>query len=95
MRRQGSSPIHDGIGPAKDCSPRFFDGKTPALHDQLLFQNFGTEAAIIPVALTFQAAFENIVTIRELVSEELGLQQPPRWKQGVLSFHYGQRSDPP
>ncbi|MCE3223655.1 MAG: putative Amylo-alpha,6-glucosidase [Nitrospira sp.] len=67
---------------------RLLDGKTPALHDRLLFQNFGTEAAVIPVALAFQAAFEDIFTIRELVSEERGLQQPPSWKQGVLSFHY-------
>ncbi len=67
---------------------RVIDGEGQALHDRLLFENFGPQRLAFPVTLTFQAGFEDVFAVRELVHDHGGTPHLPHWQGGTLWFAY-------
>jgi glycogen debranching enzyme len=67
---------------------RAIDADKLTLHEVITFQNFGLQRIEFPVALTFQAAFEDLYAVRELLPEQLGTLHQPSWTDGTLSFLY-------
>jgi glycogen debranching enzyme len=67
---------------------RLLDGKSLALYDRLLFQNFGLESVEFPVSIRFHAAFEDIFSVREQRLEESGRIHAPSWEESRLCFRY-------
>ncbi len=67
---------------------RVLDGARCALHDVFEFHNYGLTPIRFPVALTFQAQFEDIFTVRGMVPERLGKLRAPAWRGGSLTLGY-------
>ncbi len=67
---------------------RFLDGKAVALHERFTFRNHTTRDVQFPVALRFQAAFEDVFAVRGQPGKLQGRLHPPAWKQGTLTFLY-------
>ena len=67
---------------------RMVDTEHLALYEELTYQNYGTKHIELPVALTFQAAFEPLFAVRGLLAEKRGKARPPRWHEGHLCFLY-------
>jgi glycogen debranching enzyme len=67
---------------------RTVDTEHLALYEELTCQNYGAERIELPVALTFQAAFEPLFAVRGLLVEKLGKAHPPRWHDGHSCFLY-------
>jgi len=67
---------------------RTLDTEKLALYEELTCQNYGVERIELPLALTFQAAFEPLFAVRGLLAEQRGKARPPRWHEGHLCFLY-------
>jgi glycogen debranching enzyme len=67
---------------------RTLDTEPLALLEELTCQNYGVERIELPLALTFQAAFEPLFAVRGLLAEKRGTARPPRWHEGHLCFLY-------
>ena len=67
---------------------RLLDGKGLALHERIEIRNFGSASVEFPVTLTFQARFEDVYTVRQMLHETPGKLQGPKWTDDVLSFVY-------
>lgn len=67
---------------------RVIDGDNAALYDVLALQNYGLERIDFPLALTFQAEFEDVFAVRGLLPEQLGRLHAPEWSSGALRFAY-------
>jgi glycogen debranching enzyme len=67
---------------------RTIDTEHLVLSEELTCQNYGVERIALPVALTFQAAFEPLFAVRGLLAEQRGTVHPPRWHNGHLCFRY-------
>ncbi len=67
---------------------RVLDAGQTTVHEILTFRNFGQHAYDLPVTLRFRAGFEDIFSVRELLHEAAGLQDPPGWRDGRLHFVY-------
>ena len=64
------------------------DSDQRALYDLLTLENYELELIELPLTLTFQAAFEDVFSIRGLLPARLGQLRPPQWKDGTLSMVY-------
>ncbi len=58
------------------------------VHDLFTFHNYGAEPISFPLALTFQAGFEDVFAVRGAISERRGSLKPPRWQNHQLLFTY-------
>ncbi|MEX0806540.1 MAG: glycogen debranching N-terminal domain-containing protein [Candidatus Binatia bacterium] len=67
---------------------RSINSGKPVLHDLLEFQNFGLKPIEFPISLAFQAGFEDVFAVREMLDERSGKLRPPQWSNGVLTFVY-------
>ena len=67
---------------------RTIDTEHLALSEELTCQNYGVELIVLPLALTFRAAFEPLFAVRGLLAELRGQAHPPRWHEGHLCFLY-------
>jgi len=67
---------------------RVLEADRPALHDIITLQNFGLEPIEFPVSMAFQAGFEDVYAVRELLPERLGTLHQASWQEGALSFIY-------
>ena len=67
---------------------RLLEGRRPALHDVLMFHNFGRQLMEVSVTVTFQATFEDIFVVRGLGAEPGGRRHDPTWRDAVLNFLY-------
>lgn len=67
---------------------RAIDAEDTALDDLLTLQSFSATAVEFSLALTFRAEFEDIYTVRELLSECPGKIYRPEWKKKRLRFLY-------
>ncbi len=67
---------------------RVLDSQERALYDRLTFQNYKQEAISFPVSFRFQAAFEDIFTVRGMPTKKRGKLHPPTWEDGCLFFRY-------
>lgn len=67
---------------------RIIASKQLAIEEQLTFTNYDVNPVELPVELTFQAAFEDIFTVRGFLSGRRGTVHGPSWRNGVLSFMY-------
>jgi glycogen debranching enzyme len=67
---------------------RTLDGKTPALADAIEIRNYGREGVVLPVDLRFACGFEDVFTIRGLLSVDTGEREPLRWDGHDLVFGY-------
>lgn len=67
---------------------RILDADQTAVHEILTFQNFGQDACDLPVTLRFNAGFEDVFNVRELLLEVPGNADPPAWRDGKLQFVY-------
>jgi len=67
---------------------RLLDSENLALHEIIEIRNFGCESVEFPLSLTFQAGFEDVYTVRQLLHETPGKLYIPRWTDDVLSFLY-------
>jgi glycogen debranching enzyme len=67
---------------------RTLDMEHLVLSEELTCHNYGVERIELPLALTFQAAFEPLFAVRGLLPEKLGKAYPPRWHKGHLCFLY-------
>jgi len=59
-----------------------------ALEERLTFTNYGIDPVELPVEFTFQAAFEDIFTVRGFLSGKRGAVRGPSWHNYVLGFLY-------
>ncbi|MGH7230604.1 MAG: amylo-alpha-1,6-glucosidase [Nitrospiraceae bacterium] len=67
---------------------RLIDSDTPALRDRLTFRSFTLKPVELQISLTFQAAFEDVFTIRGLMPKRYGDLHAPVWNDGALVFRY-------
>src|SRR5262245_19748448 len=67
---------------------RTLDTQKLVLFEELTCQNYGVECIELPLALTFQAAFEPLFVVRGLLAEKHGKARPPCWHDGHLCFLY-------
>jgi glycogen debranching enzyme len=67
---------------------RLVDAGEPALDEVITVENFEAGDAAFPLALTFEAGFEDVFAIRGLLPEKLGKNHEPEWKDGALRFVY-------
>ena len=72
---------------------RVIDAAKRALHEVLTFQNFGRQRIEFPIAFAFQAAFEDVYAVRELLPEQFGTLRQPSWHDGALTFLYEGRDN--
>jgi glycogen debranching enzyme len=72
---------------------RVVDGASRALHERLIFYNFGQERYELPIAFKFRAEFEDLYVVRGLLREDLGTLEAPSWSDGTLHFRYQGRDD--
>lgn len=59
-----------------------------ALEDCFTFANYGVEAIEFSLELTFDAAFEDVFTVRGFMTGRRGKTQSPAWRGRVLRFVY-------
>ncbi|HEY0456221.1 MAG TPA: glycogen debranching N-terminal domain-containing protein, partial [Verrucomicrobiae bacterium] len=52
------------------------------------FSNFSNNPTELPVSLAYSCAFEDVFSVRGLLSEKLGKVQKPSFRDGVLTFFY-------
>ncbi len=67
---------------------RALDSETPALLDELRFQNFTLDAVRFSATLVFRAAFEDLYFVRGLMQRRRGKSLEPRWRDGTLRLGY-------
>jgi glycogen debranching enzyme len=82
---EGEHIEKDSIGLRWD---RVIDGNRHTLIDLLTLQNYGPKPIEFPIALAFQAEFEDVFAIRGLLPRQPGSLHPPEWKSGTLRFSY-------
>jgi glycogen debranching enzyme len=70
---------------------RTIQGDTPGLDDALEIRNLGLEPITLPVALMFDARFEDIFAVRGLFLQPLGTRHAPRWSGRSLTLSYDGR----
>jgi len=70
---------------------RTIQGDTPGLDDALEIRNLGLEPITLPVALMFDARFEDIFAVRGLFLQSLGTRHAPRWSGRSLTLSYDGR----
>jgi glycogen debranching enzyme len=64
------------------------DGAEPALHDQLVIQNFGRQVADFALSFKFRTAFEDVYAVRGFRVQQLGVLHEPAWRNDMLYFFY-------
>lgn len=67
---------------------RVLASKTPALLDELRFQNFSLKPVRFSIGLAFQSAFEDVYVVRGLTKPRLGQPEGPQWHGDVLRLAY-------
>lgn len=67
---------------------RVLDGKELKLEETLVFQNFSVDPLVFDATLTFDATFEDVFTVRGLISDRQGVRSAPQWSDRTLSFIY-------
>ncbi len=67
---------------------RVIDGNRHTLTDLLTIQNYGLERIEFPIALCFQAEFEDVFAVRGLLPRRPGTLHQPAWSSGVLRLSY-------
>lgn len=67
---------------------RLVDGANSALHDAIELQNFGLQAIEFPISLAFEAGFQDVFAVRQMLDETPGKLQAPHWSDGLLTFIY-------
>jgi glycogen debranching enzyme len=67
---------------------RVLAAETPALRDELRFQNFSLTPIRFSIALTFRSAFEDVYVVRGLTKAARGHVQSPQWHGDVLTLAY-------
>jgi glycogen debranching enzyme len=67
---------------------RLLDAEQLALHEVMTFRNFGMQPYALPVALTFDAGFEDIFGVREMAGQPPGRRAASVWQDGALTFVY-------
>lgn len=67
---------------------RLIDGANSALHDAIELQNFGLQAIEFPISLAFEAGFQDVFAVRQMLDETPGKLQAPHWSDGLLTFIY-------
>lgn len=67
---------------------RLLDSDRLVLHELIEVRNFGRQHVESSVMFTFNAGFEDIYTVRQLLDERPGQLYLPEWLNGVLSFLY-------
>ncbi len=67
---------------------RILDSDQKTLLDTLTFHNYGMNEVSFPIALSFQAHFEDIFSIRGLLQMQPGKILPPVWSGKDLVFAY-------
>ena len=59
-----------------------------SLLDRITFRNYDMASIKFPIALTFQAGFQDIFIIRGAKHKKTGHLQAPTWNNGALTFKY-------
>jgi len=67
---------------------RLIESAKLALLDRITFRNYDVAPINFPVALTFQAGFQDIFIIRGAEHKKTGQLRKPTWDNGVLRFTY-------
>lgn len=67
---------------------RVLAADTPALLDELRFQNFSLKPIRFSITLAFRSAFEDVYVVRGLTKAPRGRSQSPQWHRDVLTFAY-------
>lgn len=67
---------------------RTIDGEQRVLHDAVAIQNFMQQPVVLPLAVTFRTAFDDIFEVRGARAERVGRADAPVWRNGVLRFVY-------
>lgn len=67
---------------------RTLDPAAPALHETLVFRTYRRDRGTLPIALAFDARFEDVFEVRGLFRQMLGTVRRPRWSGRTLSFIY-------
>jgi glycogen debranching enzyme len=67
---------------------RVLDGERLRLSDQLTVNNLGLEPVAFPITIAFDAAFEDVFTVRALLNEQPGHVSPAEWHGNALVFRY-------
>jgi glycogen debranching enzyme len=84
--------LHDGTTMERETLGitwhRLLDSDTPALLDELEFQNFTQRAMQFSISLTVRAEFEDIYLVRGLMTQRHGQARQPQWHKGVLTMRY-------
>lgn len=67
---------------------RVLAGETPALRDELRFQNFSLKPIRFSITLAFRSSFEDVYVVRGLTRPPGGQAQSPQWHGDVLTLAY-------
>ncbi len=67
---------------------RVIDGDHHTLLDSFTLQNYGSEQIEFPIALAFQAEFEDVFAVRGLLPRRPGTLHPPEWMPDALCLSY-------
>jgi glycogen debranching enzyme len=67
---------------------RVLAAETPALLDELRFENFGLTPVQFSITLAFRSAFEDVYVVRGLSKPRRGVSESPRWSGDVLRLGY-------
>jgi len=67
---------------------RVLASDTPALLDELRFQNFSLTPVQFSISVAFRSSFEDVYVVRGLTKPRRGALEPPQWHGEVLSLAY-------
>ncbi|HTL61049.1 MAG TPA: glycogen debranching N-terminal domain-containing protein [Nitrospira sp.] len=67
---------------------RVLASETPALLDELRFQNFSLKPVQFSISLAFRSAFEDVYAVRGLTKPRRGESESPQWHADVLRLAY-------
>ena len=67
---------------------RVLAADTPALLDELRFQNFSLKPVQFSITLAFRSSFEDVYVVRGLTEARRGESRPPQWQGNVLRLAY-------
>ncbi|HTL62095.1 MAG TPA: glycogen debranching N-terminal domain-containing protein [Nitrospira sp.] len=67
---------------------RVLAAETPALLDELRFENFSLQPVQFSIILSFRSAFEDVYVVRDLTKPRRGESERPQWQGDVLRLAY-------
>lgn len=67
---------------------RALQSRSNSLVERMTVQNFGLDLVEIPIELAFRSEFEDIMLIRQVSRDEVGLLTAPDWADDRLNFLY-------